>query len=512
MENESIEIDLLKLFFYYVKRIWIIALCAVIGFAAMYLYTAKMLPDTYTAAGTMYVYNGNPNAVNYQYTNSYDLDSAVQLIDTYMVVIKSNKVLDAITEKLAPQYPDITPDFIAGSLSAGNVSETSVLQIRCTTGDPQLSTDIANAVLDVAPEEIIRVVNAGSCEVIDYASVPLLPDHRNPLRRGMIGALAGILLACGVLFVLFLLDRRVSDEAELTESYTLPVLASIQREKSDDKKGEKAQASFLLTNRSPMEKVEGYAKLRMNMLYTLVDKEHHSVVITSSISGEGKTTISANLAVSCAMGGKNVLLIDGDLRRACVRDIFLYDSKCPGISEVLIGNISWRQAILSTQYENLHILPAGQFPPNPAELLGSRHMQDLLAELEQAYDLVILDMPPVNVVADPLAVSSIVAGCLFVVRQNYTDHRDLRRSLIEAEMTGMNVLGFVFYGEEHAGGGHYGYYSKRYYRKYYKNYYSKYDNRSKNAGQQDVPVPASTGVNQAVNPVSHNKNGDTQNS
>ena len=121
-------------------------------------------------------------------------------------------------------------------------------------------------------------------------------------------------------------------------------------------------------------------------------------------------------------------------------------------------------------------------------------------------------MPPVNVVADPLAVSSIVAGCLFVVRQNYTDHRDLRRSLIEAEMTGMNVLGFVFYGEELAGGGHYGYYSKRYYRKYYKNYYSKYDNRSKNVGQQDLPVPASTGVNQAVNPVSHNKNGETQNS
>ena len=123
------QIDFIKLFFYYVKRIWIIALCAVIGYASMYIYTAKMLPDTYTAAGTMYVYNGNPNAVNYQYTSSSDLNSAVQLIDTYMVVIKSNKVLDAITERLAPQYPDITPGFISGSLSAGTVSETSVLLI-----------------------------------------------------------------------------------------------------------------------------------------------------------------------------------------------------------------------------------------------------------------------------------------------------------------------------------------------------------------------------------------------
>jgi Mrp family chromosome partitioning ATPase len=139
-------------------------------------------------------------------------------------------------------------------------------------------------------------------------------------------------------------------------------------------------------------------------------------------------------------------------------------------------------------------------------------MLRLLEEMGKEYDLVLLDMPPVNVVTDPLVLSSHVAGCLFVARQNYSDHRDLKKALSAAELTGMNVMGFVFYGEELAGGGHYGYYSKRYYRKYYKNYYSKYDNRSKNAGQQDVPVPASTGVNQAVNPVSHNKNGETQNS
>ena len=214
------------------------------------------------------------------------------------------------------------------------------------------------------------------------------------------------------------------------------------------------------------------------MLYTLVGKEHHVVAITSPVSGEGKTTIAANLAVSCAMGRKNVLIIDGDMRRACLRDVFQYDKDSSGLSDILAGNINWQQGILKTQYDTLHVLPAGHLPPNPAELLGSRQMRDLLVQLEQIYELIIMDMPPINVVADPLAVSSIIAGCLFVVRQKYTDHRDLRKALIAAEMTGMDVLGFIFFGEELTTGSRYGYYGK-YYQKYYKNYYMAYDNREK---------------------------------
>lgn len=468
-------------------------LCGVIGFAAMYLYTSMTVSDTYTAAGTMYVGNGNPAATNYQYTSSSDLDSAVKLIDTYMVVVKSNKVLDVITERLAPQYPQITPWFIAGSLSAGSVSETSVLQICSTTGDPQLSTDIVNAVLDVAPGEIIRVVGVGSCEVIDYATSPMFPNDRGLKRSGMLGALLFLALSGLVLLILFLLDQRIASAKELTDSYTPPVLASIHREKIDEKKEKRAQASFLLTDKSPMEKVEGYAKLRMNMLYTLVGKKHHVVAITSPVSGEGKTTIAANLAVSCAMGGKNVLIIDGDMRRACLRDIFLYDKDVEGLSDILAGKIEWKQGILKTQFDTLHVLPTGHLPPNPAELLGSSQMKDLLTQLEQVYELIIMDLPPVNVVADPLAVSSMVAGCLFVVRQKYTDHRDLRKALIAAEMTGMEVLGFIFFGEELTTGSRYGYYGKKYYKKYYQNYYTQYDNREKSSSNQLIQAVTESG-------------------
>ena len=461
------KINLFKLAEYILKRIWVPILCGIIGFAALFCRTKFFTPDTYTSSGTMYVYNGNPNLINYQYTNTNDLDSAVKLIDTYMIVVKSNKVMDVIVERLTPDYPGIQPGFIMGSLSMASVSETGVVRVSSTTGNPQMSADIVNAVLDAAPEEIIRVVGAGSIEIIDYASAPLVPDGKGAMKRGALGALAGIVLGGGLLFVLFSLNRKVADTHDITENYTPPVLASVLRVKEDNPDA----GSFMLTDKSPMEILEGYARLRMNLLFTLVGKDSHSVVITSAISGEGKSTIAANLAISCGMGGKKVLLVDGDLRRACQRDIFGFEKHHKGLSESLVGSCIWQETVLKDMRENLDILPAGQFPPNPAELLGSEKMKSILAEMEETYDLVLLDMPPVNIVTDPLVLSDHVAGCVFVIRQDYSDHRDVRNALISAEMTNMNVMGFAFYGENIHESGYY------YRRKYYKSYYNKYDYR-----------------------------------
>ena len=162
MQNQAFNIDLLKLLKYILKRIWLVILCAAIGFGGMYWWVAYRQVDTYASSGTMYVYNGNPNLVNYQYVSAGDLNSAVQLLDTYLVVVKSNKVMDSVTERLAQDYPAITSDYIRGTLTMGSVSETGVLKVTCETRDAQMSADICNAVLDVIPSELIRVVGAGS--------------------------------------------------------------------------------------------------------------------------------------------------------------------------------------------------------------------------------------------------------------------------------------------------------------------------------------------------------------
>ena len=465
MGDSTQKINLKKLFFYILKRAWLIVVCAVIGFAGMYYYTQYYQKDTYTAFATMYVLNGNPNLINYQYANANDLSSAVQLLDTYMVVVRSSKVMDVVAERLSEKYPGISAGFISSTLSMGSVSQTGVLRINCVTSNAKLSADICNAVVDVAPAEIIRVVSAGSIEVIDYAEPPILPDNRAPKKKGIIGALAGAFLAAGLLALLFILNHKVSEEEELTEAYTPPVLSSVVREK----KKSKDPKDFLLNEKSDMQTSESYAKLRMNLLYTLVNKENKVIAVTSAISGEGKSTITANLAIACAMSGKKVLLIDADMRRASQQMIFGYDQDLPGLSDVLIGNCKWWETVLTEVRENLNILPTGHLPPNPAELLALPDMAEFLAETQQQFDIVFIDLPPINIVSDPLIVSSYVAGCLLIVRQGYSDHRAIKKALIAAEMTGMNVLGFAFYGESINQGS---YYSKKYYKK---NYYKKID-------------------------------------
>lgn len=467
MGKKNSMIDLVKLVKFLLKYCWLILICALVGFGFMYHRATQNKITTYTAFGTMYIMNGNPNAQNYGYASSSDLNSAVQLLDTYMVVIRSNKVLDVVSERLSTDYPGITPEYIAATLSMGPVGETGVVKVLCTTVEPQLAADICNAVMDIAPNEIKRVVNAGIIEVIDKATVPTVPNVSSPMKKAITGALAGAAFASGILTLLFLLYRKVRDTKELTDHYTLPVLASIRREKKDSEN----RWDFLLNKKSPMDMMEMYAKLRMNLTYTLVDQEKHSVIITSAISGEGKSTIAANLAVSVAMSGKRVLLVDADMRRACQSGIFKYSEKSQGLSDVILGRCTWNSALIPTNLSNLNVLPAGSLPPNPAELLCSSSMRELLPKLEQAYDLVLIDVPPVNIVSDAFELSPIIAGGIFVVRQRYSDHREIRNALIQAEMSGANLLGFVFYGEKIEQEGRYRYYNYH--------YYSHYDTRRK---------------------------------
>lgn len=495
MNKQKTSIDLAKLAMYVLKRIWLPILCAAIGFGFMYWRSSKA-PDTYTATGTMFVSTNNPNLVNYGYASSSDFSTAVQLVNIYSEVIKSEVVTqdilgyrlqtverDGVEQDLllGQKYPGMTTGTIRGAITMNSVNETPMVRINCTTGNPEMSKDICEAVLQIAPKALKDVVGAGDATALEFPTVPRFANARQDRQQGLIGALAGAVAALALLVVLFLLNRRVEDEKELTEKYTPPVLSSVRRHPGN----EKDPGSFLLGPQSDLDVAENYAKLRMNLLFTLTGKETPTVLITSAVSGEGKSTVAANLAISLAMSGKKVLLVDADMRRACQRDIFHYEDYLPGLSDMLAGNAEAVEAILPTVRENLDILPSGSIPPNPSELLESAMMQELLEKLEAQYDMVLLDAPPVNIVSDPLALSKLAKGAVFVVRQHFSDHREIRKALISAEMTGLEVLGFVFYGEKIRQGSYSG-------RKAYPGYkdYHRYDTR--NASMKKAPGKAGT--------------------
>jgi len=159
--------------------------------------------------------------------------------------------------------------------------------------------------------------------------------------------------------------------------------------------------------------------IRMDLAYLIPDKEHKIITVTSSISGEGKTFLSMNLATIYAISGKRVLLIGADLRKPKIFDDFNLDNSI-GLTTYLSGRASLDKVIHKTLVNNLDLIVAGPIPPNPAELLSGDKMTALLAELMEMYEVVIIDTPPVGLVADAFTLMAASDINLYVVRHNYT--------------------------------------------------------------------------------------------
>ncbi|MBE6673004.1 MAG: CpsD/CapB family tyrosine-protein kinase [Ruminococcaceae bacterium] len=188
---------------------------------------------------------------------------------------------------------------------------------------------------------------------------------------------------------------------------------------------------------------EAYNKMRTNLMYTLADKKCPVIGVTSAFKGGGKSLTLANLAISYSQLGKQVLIIDGDLRSPVQHRVFNLKN-VTGVSEILGG---FRQGGISVhkikEYPNVSVLNAGATPPNPSELLASERMEKLIALVKEKFDMVIIDLPPINVVTDAGVIGSLVDGYVFVVRSGADDARSVRSALDTLKQMNANVLGVV---------------------------------------------------------------------
>lgn len=418
-------------------------MCMELGFAVRYISATRFSYNTYTSKGSVFVNNVSQETIEDKFVSPNDLEAASKLVDTLVVVIKSNNVMNKVAGALQEKYPGVTAYDISSSVSMAQIRETGVITIEATTEDPQLSADIVNAIVDYATGDAVLTVGVGNITVVDHAQAAIFPNDRGVMSQGLTGAAAGMLLSAVLLAVLYLLDRRVMEVSDITDNYTPPVLAFVKPISARKKKS----GLLLDSGRSSIEVIEAYSELRMNLFHIMRAGNKKSVVITSSVLGEGKSVIAANLAISCAMSGKSVLLVDCDLRQTNQKDIFEMESNMPGFSEILMQEVSAEEAICHNIRYDLDVLPSGRLSVNPSDLLQSEAMTRLLEKLEREYDMIILDMPPINTVADPLILSDDIAGCLIVVKQGFSDHREIRRALVSSEIAGMDVLGFVFYGD-----------------------------------------------------------------
>ena len=226
---------------------------------------------------------------------------------------------------------------------------------------------------------------------------------------------------------------------------------------------------------------EQYKLIRANLDFTLPEDEKCPVIgVTSSMRGEGKSTTAVNLSYVFAEKGSKVLLIDADLRIPSIAKKLNIEST-PGLADLLRGRGAQLSEFRTYLLDNWYILPSGDIPPNPSELLGSTRMENVLNQLREIFDYIVIDLPPVNIVSDAVSVSGLITGMIVVVREEYTVKKELERCFRQLKLSNANILGCVMNAAK-SGSGSYGKYKRYKYYKYYR-YYQNYQSDTAESGK-----------------------------
>jgi polysaccharide biosynthesis transport protein len=365
---------------------------------------------------------------------------AEKQMTSYAEVATSPLVLDPVIDRLQLQT---TSTDLARTITAVIPTDTVILQISAVDPDPKRAAAIANAigakVDDVAGElspERADGSKAVQATTLAPALVPTSPSSPKVLRNLVLGVLLGLLFGVGAALLRNMLDTKIRSELDVRAVTERPLLGVIGHD-------DKVPTHPIILREDPLSAAaESVRRLRTNLKFTDLGDHPRSIVITSAIPGEGKSTTALNLAVAMADAGSRVILVDADLRRPSVATSMGMEGRV-GLTTVLIGKAELRDVVQHWQNTALDVLPSGRIPPNPSELLGSAAMERLLGELTASYDVVLLDTPPLLPVTDAAVLSSLVGGSLLVVGADRVQRPQLQQAIESLETAGAHIHGLV---------------------------------------------------------------------
>ncbi|MFW6147583.1 MAG: GumC family protein [Thermodesulfobacteriota bacterium] len=314
---------------------------------------------------------------------------------------------------------------------------------------------------------ITEDMKTGNIRVIDEAEVPESPIRPRKRLNILLAVILSLFIGIGLAFFFEYLDNTVKVPEDIREHIKIPYLGLTPLFSTNDKTDFGREVSpELITFRNPMSTAsESYRGIRTNIFFSSAESVPHAILITSAGSQEGKTIVSSNLAITMAQIGSQVIILDCDMRKPRVHKVFGI-TKSQGISNLLTGNGTLKEAISRTGIPHLDVIPCGPIPPNPAEMLGSGRMAMLLKALRKHYAYIIIDSPPSTAVTDAGVISKWVDGVILVVRAGYLSREVIRNGVAQFEAVGSSILGAILNGVNMEKDGYH----------YYQYYYSYYGN------------------------------------
>lgn len=354
-----------------------------------------------------------------------------QRVNSYVKVLKSQRLAEVIAGKV----PGLSVPYVIDALTGEADLNTVLLTATVTDNSAARSMAIASVVATEFPNLVdqIESLNGKKVAPVDLevisgpsdSSVPVSPNKKIDIG---VGALIGLGLGLAFAVLRKVFDSTVRSSEELPRLIDVPVLGVL----TADRTSKKQPLITALNLRTP--RAESFRQLRTNLRFVDIDQPAKLLVVTSSVAGEGKSSIAVNLAIAFVQGGGSVLLIDADLRRPKLAE-YLGLEGAVGLTNVLAQQVQVQDVIQTWGKTALAVLPSGSIPPNPSELLGSHQMLELVTELRSRYDMIIIDTPPLLPVTDASVVAAYADGAVVIVRYGKT-----KRDLIEAAVAHLRAV------------------------------------------------------------------------
>ncbi|WP_456695184.1 polysaccharide biosynthesis tyrosine autokinase [Aeromicrobium sp. P5_D10] len=365
---------------------------------------------------------------------------SLQRVKSYANLLTGEVIARRVTEKLRLEED---PRELAKQISASSALDTVILTVKVTDPSPERARVLANtvseefvayvAVLETPPGKDEATIKA---TIVDPANLSESPISPNPKRNLVIGLALGLLVGAGIAVLRETFDSTIKSTKQLGAIIDAPVLGAI----GFDSQAVDTPLVTALDTYAP--RTEAFRVLRTNLQFVDPDQDHKVFVVTSSLPSEGKTTTAVNLALVLAEGGERVVLIEADLRRPKVSE-YLRLEPTVGLTTVLVGRVELKDALQPTTHPNLTVLASGATPPNPAELLKSKAMSTLLADLREEFDIVLIDSPPLLPVTDGALIAAQADGALLVVRHSKTTVDQITAAQARLEAVGAHTSGII---------------------------------------------------------------------
>ncbi|NCB43145.1 MAG: hypothetical protein EOM59_11065 [Clostridia bacterium] len=459
IQEEGISLE--DLFFVILKNWRIILVSTILALILAYGYSSVSHEEIYTTTASMVVNSKQVKLLEGEVVLTNDIYLSQKMVNTYRVILLSDNVLEKVNKDIEA---NLSPAQMREWITVESPKDTEVISVTIRNTDPSLAVQIANSMMRVAPEVISQTVEVGSINVLDYAKVPADPDEvkvgLNLSVGGFLGLLAGILLS----FLLFILRPTFRTKEQIVENIQLPVFGSIPHLNIDYSLKHK-EKSLVIEPTIDLVFKEEYKILAEKVCFTAKKKGSKNLIVTSTGPTEGKSTVSANLALTLALSGKKVLLIDFDYYKDGLMDLFAMRPEY-FLNDIFRDGMNYQDVLINETSSNLDIIFSKPEKSSQADWSSNLNLKLFFERIRSQYDFVIMDTPPALLKKDVLALGKFADSVVFVIRQEKESIKNIKEAQSAFEEMEMPILGCILNDIKYKVGSNYSYkyaYARNYY-------------------------------------------------